>query len=56
MNLIENLKNSFKYPFYNIKQWAILTILFIIGNIIIFTGLDTRYLGFDILYQQKQTA
>ena len=50
MNMVENIRNSFKYPFYNIKQWAILTILFIIGNIMIFTGLDTRYLGFDIIY------
>lgn len=55
MNLIENMKNSFKYPFYNIKQWAILTILFIIGNIIIFTGLDTRYFGVDILYPIVET-
>lgn len=50
MNLIENIKSSFKYPFSNIKQWAILSILFIIGNLIILCGLDARYLGVDLLY------
>lgn len=50
MNLIENIKSSFKYPFSNIKQWAILSILFIIGNLIILCGLDARYLGVDVLY------
>ena len=50
MTMIGNIKNSFKYPFLNLKQWAIVSLLFMIGNIILFSGCDVLYLGLDIVF------
>ena len=47
MNLVENIKSSFKYPFLNIKQWAVLSVLFIIANIIVWSGFYMIYPIFE---------